>query len=434
MNTCKICMMLPNGELESDLLQKSTRQLAEIYDFSRSTVSRHNTKCAKNPLSKQFDKDDMREIIWNGDSGELRTGALDAPLEDISPDSVLKLFGHNPEETEMVGLLRERHSEYYSRDLDRKIWKHSYAFSVQKRKQGVDTVDPIQLIKELKLKSKPKSTKASEGKDSTFVLDWADWQVGKKEGGGTEEFLNRFDGAIAAAVERITELRKTGRTLNELVVIGGGDMIEGCVIYPQQSFGIDMSRRNQIKTTVATILNGLYTLAPMFDKVRVVVAPGNHGEHRINGYKTELGDNDDLLVFEIAQLGLANDPNFNHVSFEIADYEMSVVTDIRGWTYGITHGDVYGRGSGNGIRNKVFNWFKTMSANRHAVGNADVLVTHHFHHDALEDWGATLWVQNPTMDGGSHYFVEATGHKPRHGMNSWVVTETDRFQDKQVLR
>lgn len=434
MSNCKICALLPDQQLEKFLKEKTTRQLAELYDFSRSSVSRHNNKCGEKTQMNTSDKDDVREIIWNGDSGELRTGALDAPLTDISPESILKLFGHDIKETEMVGVLRERHSEYYSRDLDRKIWKHSYAFAVQKRKHTEELVDPIALIKELGVKSKPKLPKKTEGIESTFVLDWADWQVGKKEGGGTAEFLKRFDDAMAAAVERITELRKTGRALNELVIIGGGDMIEGCVIYPQQSFGIDMSRRNQIKTTVATILNGLYTLAPMFDTVRVVVAPGNHGEHRINGYKTELGDNDDLLVFEIAQLGLANDPNFDHVSFEIAEHEMSVVTDIRGWTYGITHGDVYGRGSGNGIRNKVFNWFKTMAANRHAVGNADVLVTHHFHHDALEDWGATLWVQNPTMDGGSHYFVEATGHKPKHGMNSWVVTTSDRFQDKQVLR
>ena len=434
MNNCKICALLPNQELEQLLKEKSTRYIAERYDFSRTTVSRHNNRCKNKIASQPVEKDEMREVIWNGNSGELRTGVLDKPLVDVSPESVLKMFGYNTEETEMVGLLRERHSEYYSRDLDKKIWKHSYAFAVQKIKTSEQQIDPIELIKELGFKSKPRTLKELIENESTFVLDWADWQVGKKEGGGTEEFINRFDSALQASVERINELRKTGRQLDELVIIGGGDMIEGCVIYPQQSFGIDMSRRNQIKTTVATILKGVYVLAPLFNKVRIVVVPGNHGEHRINGYRTELGDNDDLLVFEMAQVGLQNDPNFSHVSFEIADKEMSITTSIRGWTYGITHGDVYGKGSGNGIRNKVFNWYKTMAANRHPVGSADVLVTHHFHHDALEDWGATLWVQNPTMDGGSNYFVEASGHKPKHGMNSWVVTNSTRFQDKQVLR
>jgi hypothetical protein len=162
--------------------------------------------------------------------------------------------------------------------------------------------------------------------------------------------------------------------------------------------------------------------------------PGNHGEHRITGNRTEIGDNDDLLVFEMAQVGCANDPRFKHVSFEIASNEISIATNIRGWVYGITHGDVYGKTSGNGVRNKVFNWFKTMAANRHPVGTSDVLLTHHFHHDAMEDWGNTLWVQNPTIDGGSHYFKEYSGHATRPGMNSWVVTNSERLQDKQILR
>jgi hypothetical protein len=113
---------------------------------------------------------------------------------------------------------------------------------------------------------------------------------------------------------------------------------------------------------------------------------------------------------------------------------MSVTTDILGWTYGITHGDVYGKTGGSGVRNKVFNWFKTMAANRHPVGGSDVLVTHHFHHDAQEDWGNTLWVQCPTIDGGSHYFKEFSGHDTKPGMASWVVTKTERYQDKQIIR
>jgi hypothetical protein len=282
-----------------------------------------------------------------------------------------------------------------------------------------DEVDPVALIKELGIKSKPKGVNTAKGLDSTFVLDWADWQVMKAEGGGIKGFVDRFDSAMEAALQRIVDLRSTGRRIDELVIIGGGDMIEGCVIYPNQSYEIVGHRRDQIRLTVATILKGIYTLAPLFEKVRVVAVPGNHGENRIGGSRTTIGDNDDLLVFEMAEVGIKNDPNMKH---------------IRGWVYGITHGDVYGKGGGTGVRNKVFGWFKTMAANRHAVGSADVLVTHHFHHDALEDWGATLWVQNPTMDGGSHYFVEATGHKPKHGMNSWVVTKADRFQDKQVLR
>lgn len=429
---CKLCSMLPNPDLEAAVRTMSDRQVAAKFDVGKTTVNKHKKKCM-NGFNASEPDNELRQVIWNGSTGELRTGALDKALADMSPDYVLKMFGYNTDEVEITGVLRERHSQYWSRDLNEMLWKHSYSFGVVRKKAKEETIDPVQILKELGIKSKPKGI-LTGGEQSTWVLDWADWQVCKAEGGGSLGFIERFDGALNSALKRIVELRSIGRKLNELVIIGGGDMIEGCTIYPQQSFHIDGHRRDQIRLTVATILKGLHVLAPLFESVRVIVVPGNHGENRINGYRTAIGDNDDLLVFEMAQVALEHDPNMSHVSFEIAEDEMSVVSEVQGWKYGITHGDVYGKGGGTGVRNKVFNWFKTMAANRHPVGSADVLVTHHFHHDALEDWGATLWVQNPTMDGGSAYFVEATGHKPKHGMNSWVVTPTERLQDKQVLR
>jgi hypothetical protein len=431
---CKLCQLLPNAEIENLLATKPSRFIAKELSVSKSLVNNHKSRCSSAFGSQQMEET-MQSLEWAGEKGVFTTGQLESDLSGMSHEAILKLFGHDPSKVEITGILRERHSEYYNRDEAKKLWKHSYSFGVQKKTAASkEDVDPIALIKELGIKSKPKGVNTSKGADSTFVLDWADWQVMKAEGGGIKGFVDRFDSAMEAALERIVELRTTGRKLDELVIIGGGDMIEGCVIYPNQSYEIVGHRRDQIRLTVATILKGIYILAPLFEKVRVVAVPGNHGENRINGSRTTIGDNDDLLVFEMAEVGIKNDPNMKHVKFEIAEKEVSLTTSIRGWVYGITHGDVYGRGSGTGVRNKVFGWFKTMAANRHAVGSADVLVTHHFHHDALEDWGATLWVQNPTMDGGSHYFVEATGHKPKHGMNSWVVTKTDRFQDKQVLR
>lgn len=431
---CKLCQLLPSAEIENLLATKPSRFVAKELNVSKSLVNNHKLECSGISGSQQMEEN-MQSLEWAGEKGVFNTGQLESDLSGMSHDAILKLFGHDPSKVEITGILRERHSEYYDRDEGKKLWKHSYAFGVLKKSATVkDEVDPVALIKELGIKSKPKGANTSKGLDSTFVLDWADWQVMKAEGGGIKGFVDRFDSAMEAALQRIVDLRSTGRKIDELVIIGGGDMIEGCVIYPNQSYEIVGHRRDQIRLTVATILKGIYTLAPLFDKVKIVAVPGNHGENRIGGSRTTIGDNDDLLVFEMAEVGIKNDPNMKHVKFEIAEKEVSLTTKIQGWVYGITHGDVYGKGGGTGVRNKVFGWFKTMAANRHAVGSADVLVTHHFHHDALEDWGATLWVQNPTMDGGSHYFVEATGHKPKHGMNSWVVTKTDRFQDKQVLR
>lgn len=436
--------MLPNKQLEVALLIDSSRQIANAYDIGRTTVNKHRALCMKNDTVAELASkasDELQSVEWRGDSGVFNTGDIDQVLSDRSPEDILRIFGHDPERVEIKGVLRESHKEYFDRKADTKVWKHSYSYSIVRKQESVEaeSIDAVDLLKSIAdneaLRNKNQTRYMGMGLNpSTFVLDWADWQFAKLEGGGTDGLIKRLNHAFDKAVERVEELRYIGRELDELVIIGGGDMVEGCVIYPNQSYEIDGNRREQIRGTVAMILHGLAKLAPMFETVRVVVVPGNHGEHRIAGNRTTIGDNDDLLVFEMAAVACENDPRFAHVKFEIAEKEISMATVVRGWTYGITHGDVFGKGSGTGVRNKVFGWFRTMAANRHPVGAADVLVTHHFHHDAMEDWGNTLWVQNPTMDGGSHYFKEFSGHDTKPGMNSWVVTSTERLQDKQVLR
>jgi hypothetical protein len=425
--------MLPNSYLEHLLdTGLSSREIASQFPIGKTTINKHRSE-KHTPVLKS--SNETVEVSWAGEKGELKTGSLDNDIDGKSHEEILRQFGHDPEKVEISTVLWEKHRQYWSRDLNEMLWKHSYSFGLTRKKPQINTnsVDAVELMKAIPSQHRPIVAK-NGGVKSTLVLDWADWQFAKQEGGGSEGLIQRLVSAFDAAEHRISELRSIGRSLDELVIIGGGDMVEGCVIYPNQSYEIDDHRRGQIRNTVAMILKGIKQLAPHFDTVRVVVVPGNHGEHRITGNRTTIGDNDDLLVFEMAQVGIESDPKFKHVSFEIAEREISMTTQIQGWTYGVTHGDVYGKSGGTGVRNKVFNWFKTMAGNRHPVGSSDVLVTHHFHHDALEDWGATLWVQNPTMDGGSHYFKEATGHSTLSGMNSWVVTETERFQDKQILR
>jgi hypothetical protein len=436
--SCKLCDLLPNQMIEQILKTESSRKAAPLIGVGATTVNKHRKMCMGlnnfKPIPQEYVETEFQSFEWTGNSGTFNTGVLPNTLSGMSHEKVLEMFGHNPDEVEIDKVLRESHKQYWDRDNQEMRWKHSYLFGVKKKVANLmsEEIDVVQLLKNI---SSTPTVKTSKGSiDSTFVVDWADWQLGKSEGGGTLALIERLNNAFNLTLERISELRATGRKLDELVIIGGGDMIEGCVIFPNQMMHIDGNRREQIRTTVAMILKGISVLAPQFKKVRVVVVPGNHGENRLGGSRTEIGDNDDLLVFEMAELACKNDSRFKHVSFEISENDVSMTTQILGWTYGMTHGDVYGKTGGSGVRNKVFNWFKTMAANRHPVGASDVLVTHHFHHDAQEDWGNTLWVQCPTIDGGSHYFKEFSGHDTKPGMATWVVTKNERYQDKQIIR
>lgn len=292
--------------------------------------------------------------------------------------------------------------------------------------------DAVGLLRELRRgRRKPSGTASTEG-EGTFVLCWADWQTAKLEGGGTPGLAKRLAEAFDKAEARIKELRASGRSIGRLLIVGGGDMVEGCTIFANQPHEIDGDRRQQIRDTVTFILAGIDQLAPLFEHVDVLVVPGNHGENRIQGKRTTRHDNDDCAVFEHAALAVQRDPSLSHVRFVIALDEPAKTIAVGPWIIGATHGHVFARGAG-GTSQKAHRWFAGQAAGRHPIGDADVLLSFHYHHFALQDWGHTIWVQSPAMDGGSPHFTDGTGFDAGPGMLSFLTTTAHRFTDPQIL-
>jgi hypothetical protein len=210
-------------------------------------------------------------------------------------------------------------------------------------------------------------------------------------------------------------------------------MIEGCAIFPNQAHEIDTDRRGQIRACTTFILDGVDRLAPLFARVTVLVVGGNHGENRIGGKRTTRHDNDDCAVFEHAATAAARDRRLQHVNFVIAQDEPAKTLDVHGHILATTHGQVYGRGAGGSVEQKALRWYSGQAAGHQPVGDANLLVTHHFHHHALRDWGACLWVQTPAMDGGSPFFTDYSGQASQPGMLSWVMSPEHRYVDPQIL-
>lgn len=308
-------------------------------------------------------------------------------------------------------------------------WWYKYLF-VPRLTVVTDEHDHLAALKAFR--KNRKAVKPTHAGDSTFCISWNDWQVGKAEGGGTDALIERYTSQIETAKTRATELRKIDRNLGRLVIIGGGDMVEGCTIFPHQMMHIDADRRRQINVTTDMILYGIDELAPLFENVTVLVVGGNHGEHRIRGDKVNRTDNDDCLVFENAARAASRDDRLGHIDFVIAQGEPAKTININGWVYATTHGQAFGKGAGR-PEQKAHNWYKGQAGGRFPAGDADVLVSHHYHHKAERDWGACLWIQTPANDGGSLQHTDLTGEAAEAGMLSWVVTDACRYQDAQVL-
>lgn len=268
---------------------------------------------------------------------------------------------------------------------------------------------------------------------ASLVVCWNDWQVGKvAPGGGTDALVHRFAQSVEATADRARELRRIGRDLGELVIIGGGDLVEGCTIYQHQAYALDADRREQVNTVTDLILHGLDTLAPLFRSVRVLAVGGNHGENRVDGRRITRSDNDDLLVFEMAARATHRDPRLGHVTYVLAHDEPAKTIEVQGHILATTHGDVFGRGQAT-PEQKAWKWYQGQAAGHQPAGDAHLFVTHHYHHHALRDWGACLWVQTPALDGGSPQHTDATGQAARPGVLTWVMTPQARYTDPAIV-
>lgn len=300
-----------------------------------------------------------------------------------------------------------------------------------------DPIDPHALLKEIRKETQAIPPLRRGQIDSTFVVSLNDWQFGKKTlQGGTADTIRIVTEAVHSIKGRLQQLANMGYGFSELIIIFGGDIIEGCANTPQGAYGIEMAQRQQIEGAVALGLMVLDELAPCFPKVQVLAVRGNHGENRINGGRsTTPEDNNDTLVASIIRTAAERDEKLKHVEFTIAEDEAGVWTQtVTGWMLGTTHGDVYGKGvSGATTERKVNTWYKNMSATRDPLGNVDVLITHHYHHSQSADYGAWEWHQTPAQDGAlSEYFRQSSGNYSEPGVLTFVMADKRYMEEKIV--
>ena len=72
-------------------------------------------------------------------------------------------------------------------------------------------------------------------------------------------------------------------------------------------------------------------------------------------------------------------------------------------------------------------------AGQQPIGDADVLVTAHWHHPWMIQAGARTHFGSPTLDGGSDWFKHASGMHSPPGTLSFVVTGSG-WSHMEILR
>lgn len=360
-------------------------------------------------------------VEWLGTEGTVTTDTVSGEPEWAD---ILRKWDLDPEEFEVIEPVL-----FNSWGGEDGTTNRQFKAKVIRRVHARPDLEPLI---EKALRHKPKR-RTFEGDDVLTVV-LADWQIGKADHGGVEGTIQRIIGARDAVIQRTKDLRKMGRQVSSLNVLWTGDSIEGCLgHYPSQTFAVELDRRDQVKVTRRLLTDSLQAWSKHFEGITVAAVAGNHGENR-NGGKAFTGtqDNDDLAIVEqVSEILGANPEAFGHVRFVVARDALTLTIPAAGWIVGITHGHVASRGTS--AESKLQRWWEGQAAGRQPIGDADILVTGHYHHLRVADWGGCVWLQAPAMEGGSEWWRVSTGQTSQIGMLTFVTTEKERVTDLAIL-
>ena len=359
-------------------------------------------------------------IEWSGSDGFVTTPIM--PAEN-KPDwsEVLRVFELDPAQFDIVEPVLFNAWNAMGPEGSVQLMRQWKAKVVRKHPDAPDLSDLIDEIK----RHKPNRKKAIERGNASLCVVITDWQIGKPDGDGLEGTVRRILSKIDSVGARYRELVKIGYKVDEIIVIGLGDLVEGVEgNYAMQTFAVEADRREQVKIARRLVRDAIMEWSRLVSSVRVVAVAGNHGEHRRAGKAfTTLADSDDLAIFEqIAEVLASNPEAYGHVRFAIPEGDLAVTLDVHGQILGVTHGHSAKMGAGTS-ESKLRRWLEKQALGRQPVGDCDILVTGHYHCFRMADWGGITWVQAPALDGGSEWWTAQTGDRSKSGMLTFVMTE-----------
>ena len=335
-------------------------------------------------------------------------------------DSILLEWGFDPEHYEIEGSVR---ASSWNVQLKGGNTETFYAFKgiVRKKKPGHDKYFQA-LFKQAK--RKPPITKKFDVGDTAFMWFMSDWQLGKKDY-GVENTIKRYDRALQDGVNKIKDLRRLGVKIDEIYMVGMGDITEGCSphYYESQPHSVTLSLIEQYALARSMIMKTIDTFLPHAPKLTLCGVPGNHGEMT----RTAKGqvassrlDNSDTMHLQICrEIMSANPDRYSKVEVNIPEgFHQTVI--IKGKKVSFTHGHMTG-GSGN-PENKIENWWKGQMYGWLPVGDAEILVTAHYHHLRMKQQGDRTWFQCPSID-ASIDFTERTGLWSHPGVLTFTISD-----------
>tara|TARA_R100000781_G_scaffold22172_4_gene16519 strand:- start:10311 stop:11495 length:1185 start_codon:yes stop_codon:yes gene_type:complete len=353
-------------------------------------------------------------------TGEITHVGTD-PNYESKTDEILKEWGFDPELYEIDGILKV---SSWNTQLKGGIVETFFAFKGSVRRKSANRDKYFQSLFKQAVKKPPLKDNGLFKGDTAFFFFLSDWQLGKDDY-GVENTIKRFDVALQDGVKLLKNHRKTGFKIDEIYLVGMGDLTENCTkfFYDSQPYNVSLNLLEQYSLARALIFKAVETFLPHADKIILSGVPGNHGEMTRSSkgqVLTSRLDNSDTMHLEIMdEIFKANPDRYNKVEVIIPDgYHLTL--DVKGQTMAFTHGHMT-NGSGN-AENKIEQWWKGQMYGWLPVGEASILITAHYHHFRAKNQGDRHWFQCPSLD-KSIDFTQRTGLWSHPGVLTLLVND-----------
>jgi len=177
-------------------------------------------------------------------------------------------------------------------------------------------------------------------KAEAALIHSTDWQGGKRTVDYDSEVMRERVMQFADKIVRITEIQRNDHPVKEAVVMFGGDMVEGVMIFPGQAFEVDSGLFEQYVNVSRLIVDFLRRLLVDFDKVTVFSEHGNHGRIGTKRDGLPRHDNIDLMCYHLAQQMLLSE---KRIIWNIDTEDIKKV-EVGNYKALLIHGDEVGRG------------------------------------------------------------------------------------------
>ena len=347
---------------------------------------------------------------------------------------VFTFFNLDPDEFEVVDETvrfstwqQSKASEDGSRDRVQ-LWSCSGKFRRKAKDEGILDAEVEAAQKRVRKWKLPKRIPGSGlGEPVAAVLNLADMQLGKSEGGGVEATEDRLRAGLENFQAELDRQRKH-RNINELVIVNNGDPFEGIAgNYAAQTFTVQGGLRKQMNLVLDVWSSYARELFPQFDKGQFVSVLCNHTEFGRQGgaSKSITSDSDSGSAFlaETLQRILSASPGFDHVDYTIPHDEMNVFTTAANVPMGFNHGHKIPGSDAAGFEK----WLNGQARGDQRVNEARIWVTAHRHNFQAWDLGSTFGFSCPSCDGGSKWLRDTTGKFSRSGTLAFLVGEHHRL-------